>query len=69
MILNDKYIVFGYYLVCYFERDVLMFDKLLYGVVSYRDYLILWYILGKNWCKMFRFWFLYRSLEDFLCYI
>lgn len=47
MILNDKYIVFGYYLVCYLRRDVLMFDKLLYGIVSYRDYLKLWYILGK----------------------
>lgn len=47
MMLNDKYIVFGYYLVCYLRRDVLMFDKLLYGIVSYRDYLKLWYILGK----------------------
>lgn len=37
MMLNDKYIVFGYYLVCYLRRDVLMFDKLLYGIVSYRD--------------------------------
>lgn len=48
MISNDKYTVPGYYLVCYFERDALMSDKLLHGAASYRDYSILRYILGKT---------------------